>query len=123
MPPKAVTSQHKGRVKGTLKAILKKKGKVLKMARERMITRTVTATVVTVMGVEVSTAKAFTEDVVLTGIFKDKADMLKAIKKSDSGDKVYAAVVSTRTEETLYGMSETEFMKYAKALPPRSKAD
>ena len=93
------------------------------MSRERMITRTVTATVATVIGVEVSTAKAFTEEVVLTGIFKDNADMLKAIKKSESGDKVYATIVSTRTEETLYGMPGTEFMKYAKVLPPRTKAD
>ena len=88
-----------------------------------MITRTVTATVATVMVVEIKTAKAYTTEITMTGIFKDNADLLKAIKKNDNDEMVFAAIVSTRTEETLYGMSESEFMKYAKVLPPRTKAD
>ena len=88
--------------------------------REKMITRTVTATVATVMGVEISTAKAFTEEITLTGSFKDNADLLKAIKKQDSSEKVYATIISTKEQETLYGMPESEFMKYAKVLPPRT---
>ena len=84
-----------------------------------MITRTVTATVATVMVVEIKTAKAFTTEFTMTGIYKDNADLLKAIKKNDTDELVYAAIVSTRTEETLYGMPETEFMKYARVLPPR----
>ena len=90
------------------------------MSRERMITRTVSATVATVMAVEIKTAKAFTTEFTMTGIYKDNADLLKAIKKNDSDVLVYAAIVSTRTEETLYGMPESEFMKYAKVLPPRA---
>ena len=87
--------------------------------REKMITRTVTATVVTVMGGEIATAKAFTKEFTLTGNFKDNADILKAIKKNDTDEIVYAAIVSTETKETLYGMSESVFMRNAKELPPR----
>ena len=71
--------------------------------REKMITRTVTATVVTVMAVEMATAKAFTTQFTLTGNFKDNADILKAIKKNDTDEIVYAAIVSMETKETLYG--------------------
>ena len=55
----------------------------------------------------------------LTGSFKDNADILKAIKKQFDGQVVYAAVVNVEEKETLYGITESEFMKYAKELPPR----
>ena len=87
--------------------------------REKMITRTVSATVVTVMAVEMATAKAFTTQFTLTGNFKDNADILKAIKKNDTDEIVYAAIVSMETKETLYGMPESVFMQYAQELPPR----
>lgn len=87
--------------------------------KEKMITRTVTATVATVMCVEIATAKAFTTEFTLTGSFKDNADILKAIKKNDTDEIVYAAIISTETKETLYGMTESDFMRYAKELPPR----
>ena len=87
--------------------------------REKMITRTVTATVATVMCVEIATAKAFITEFTLTGNFKDNADILKAIKKNDTAEIVYAAIVNTETKETLYGMPESVFMQYAKELPPR----
>ena len=89
------------------------------MAREKMVTRTVSATVVNVMCVEIATAKAFTTEITLTGAFKDNADILKTLKKNDTAELVYVAIVSTEVKETLYGMTESEFMKYAKELPPR----
>ena len=55
----------------------------------------------------------------MTGSFKDNADILKAIKKQFDGQIVYAAVVNVEEKDTLYGMTESEFMKYAKELPPR----
>lgn len=89
------------------------------MSRERMITRTVTATIANVMVVEIKTAKAYTTQIALTGSYKDNNDILKTLKKNDNEELVYAAIVSTETKETLYGMPESEFMKYAKELPPR----
>ena len=84
-----------------------------------MITRTVTATIANVMVVEIKTAKAYTTQIALTGSYKDNNDILKTLKKNDNEELVYAAIVSTETKETLYGMPESEFMKYAKELPPR----
>ena len=89
------------------------------MAREKMVTRTVTATVAKVMVVEIASAKAYTTEITLTGVFKDNADLLKTLKKNDTNELVYVAIVSTETKETLYGMPESEFIKYAKELPPR----
>ena len=89
------------------------------MAREKMVTRTVSATIAKVMVVEIKTAKAYTIEFTLTGAFKDNNDILKTLKKNDNEELVYAAVVSTEVKETLYGMPESEFMKYAKELPPR----
>ena len=91
--------------------------------REKMITRTVTATVATVLGIDVATSTAVQEVKTLTGSFKDNADILKAIKKQFDGQVVYAAVVNVEEKETLYGMTESEFMKYAKELPPRKVYD
>ena len=88
--------------------------------KERMVTRTVTAINVTVMGIDTTTAQVVTEVKTLTGTYKDNADMLKAIKKLYDGNVVYACIVSAETVETLYGMPESEFMKYAKVLPPRN---
>ena len=87
--------------------------------REKMITRTVSATVVKVMCVEIATAKAFTTEITLTGAFKDNADILKTLKKNDTAELVYVAIVSAEVKETLYGMPESVFMQYAKQLPPR----
>lgn len=88
--------------------------------KERMVTRTVIAINVTVMGINTTTAQAVTEVKTLTGTYKDNVDMLKAIKKLYDGEIIYACIVSTETVETLYGMPESVFMKYAKVLPPRN---
>ena len=93
------------------------------MAREKMVTRTVSAINVTVMGINTATASAVTEVKVMTGAYKDDADLLKAIKKAYDGEIVWACITSKEIVETLYGMPESEFMKYAKVLPPRTKAD
>lgn len=88
--------------------------------KEKMITRTVSAIEATVLGVNTETAQAVTEVITMTGVYKDNADLLKAIKKVHDGVTVYAAIVSTVEKETLYGMPESLFMQYAKVLPPRS---
>ena len=77
------------------------------------------ALIIVFVAVEIATAKAFTTEFTLTGNFKDNADILKAIEKNDTAEIVYAAIVSTETKETLYGMPESVFMQYAQELPPR----
>ena len=89
------------------------------MKRDKMITRTVTATIVKVLGVNTVTAQAVQETFTMTGTYKTNAELLKAVKEQHDGENVYAAVISTETKDTLYGMPESLFMQYATELPPR----
>lgn len=90
------------------------------MARERMVTRTVSETTVTVMCVNVTTAEM--ENKVYTlGQVSNQSDALKALKKLYETDTFkLVAVVSMEVTEQLYGMTEVEFIKLARKLPPRS---
>ena len=90
------------------------------MARERMVTRTVELSVCEVMCMDTVTAevKIMTYEVG-GGITEEKA-LLKAIKKMHETDNFKCVAISKVTnKEILYGMSETEFIKLAKILPPR----
>lgn len=90
------------------------------MARERMVTRTVSETTVTVMCVNVTTAEM--ENKVYTlGQVSNQSDALKVLKKLYETDTFkLVAVVSMDVTEQLYGMTEVEFIKLARKLPPRS---
>ena len=88
--------------------------------KEKMITRTVVTTEVKVMGIVVAEAKTITSEFTLVGSFKDNDDILKYIKATyEDGTIVYAMVIEVTEQETLYGMTESEFMAHAKQLPPR----
>lgn len=94
------------------------KGKVNKMARERMITRTIKSTEAECMMVDVTNASVFNAKYELVGEFT-KEEFLEAMRKADSEELKIVSVISTATKETLYGMPEEEFMKAATILPPR----
>ena len=89
------------------------------MARVRMVTRTVYATVCECLCMNTDTAEVSKHEFILTGDVDEK-DRLKLVKKTyENGSLVIAKIVSVTTKETLYGMPETEFIKLAKILPPR----
>ena len=88
--------------------------------KERMITRTVSATIANVSGINIKEGKMITEEITMTGIFKNDSELLKAIKEAYDGETVYAVINATEIKETLYGMPESVFMKYANELPPRN---
>lgn len=90
------------------------------MARERMITRTIKETNVSVMCVDVTIGEVFTYDYVLTGEFQKNEDIMKALKKEhETADFKLVNIQSVETVEKLYGMAEADFIKLAKELPPR----
>lgn len=95
------------------------------MARERMVTRTVVATEVNALCLNIETAEPFNKTVILSGTFKDKQAIEKAAKKAiDTDHEKCVTVVEYTEKETLYGMSEQQFIELAKVLPPRdSKAE
>ena len=91
------------------------------MARVRMVTRTITETKVEVMVCNIETATVETEVYTLCGDFTDDKDIIKYLEKHYQRDNAkFGAVNSKFTIEQLYGIEETEFIKLARVLPPRT---
>lgn len=95
------------------------------MARERMVTRTVSTTTVDVLVINIETAEVGTKSFVLgQNMTKDEKTMLNNAQKmldDETGTTLWkcVSIKNIKEEETLYGMTEQDFLKYAKVLPPR----
>lgn len=90
------------------------------MARTPMVTRTMQTTKVSVLCLDIEQGEPFNEVVTLPRTYKSEKDMMKAVSKIIDTDTVKAVhIAASKVEETLYGMSEQEFISYAKILPPR----
>ena len=95
------------------------------MARERMVTRTVGTTTIDVLVINIETAEVGTKSFVLgQNMVKDEKTMLNNAQKmldDETGTTLWkcVAIKNIKEEETLYGMTEQDFLKYAKVLPPR----
>ena len=95
------------------------------MARERMVTRTVSTTTVDVLVINIETAEVETKSFVLgQNMTKDEKTMLNNAQKTlddETGTTLWkcVAIKNIKEEETLYGMTEQDFLRYAKVLPPR----
>lgn len=89
------------------------------MKKERMITRTITSTICTCMAVDITTAEVKDELVILSGEYKtDSERTADAVAQSTDTVKI-VSIKRYEVQETLYGMPESTFMKYATVLPPR----
>lgn len=94
------------------------------MAREKMVTRTITETIASVMYVNVTTASVDYADYRLAGTFDSNEAIMKKLKKDYETEEVKLVnIVNVDTVENLYGMPEAEFMKLAKVLPPRAQSE
>ena len=94
------------------------------MARERMITRTVTTTDFEVMAVNMDSKTVETITVSIpSAVTMHGKQIAKAIDENIPTGFVYVQTVSASTHETLYGMLEDDFIKYAKVLPSRTKTE
>lgn len=86
-----------------------------------MVTRTIVATKALALVADFEN-NALTQEVLTIGGKYDTPDdkeFQKAIKKAYP-DKVVAKVLELTYEETLYGIEESEFLKIARVLPPRT---
>ena len=91
-----------------------------KMARQPQVTRTITTTKAKVLCLDLENEQPFVKEVVLPRTYKDERSMMKKIIPIVESDTVKAVhVQSVVTEETLYGMTEQEFIEQAHILPPR----
>ena len=87
------------------------------MARVRMVTRTVTTQEVTVMCLNIVTAEPENQVYSLPINIKGEEAILKFIRKAyDTETTKAVSIVNVRSEEHLYGMPETEFIKLAKII-------
>lgn len=91
------------------------------VARQPMITRTVTTTKAKVLCLDIEQEKPFVQEVVLPRTYKDERSMLKRIRPLVENENVKVVhVQEVSVEETLYGMTEQQFIDSATKLPPRT---
>ena len=93
------------------------------MARIRMVTRTIEVIEVNALCVDLTTAQTETRTLELTGAgtLSDDA-FLKSLKKTYETDVLKVVAITSRTKrEELYGLTELDFLKYAKKLDPETR--
>lgn len=94
------------------------------MARVPMVTRTIVATKANVMCLDVQAGEPFNKVVTVPRTYKDNEALLKKVKPLIETDSVKAVhIVDTEEIETLYGITEQEFIQHAKVLPPRNSTN
>lgn len=89
------------------------------MARTKMVTRTIVTTKCVALCINVQTAEPYNQDFTLAGAYEDEKKLLKELKKYEDDDHKIVHIVDTEQVETLYGMTEEDFIKYATVFPPR----
>ena len=90
------------------------------MARIPMVTRTIQTTTATVLCLNIKEGEPFNKEVVLPRTYKDEKSMMKVVEKIINTEDVKAVhIVHTEVNETLYGMTEQEFISAAHVLPDR----
>ena len=93
------------------------------MARVPMITRTVVTTKATVLCVNTVAEETVVHVVEVPRTYTDDSKLLKAVKETLDSTLIPVKVISTETVETLYGMTEQNFIELAEKLPPRTKTE
>ena len=91
------------------------------MARTPMVTRTITTTRANVMCLDVQAGEPFNKEITVPRTYKDDETLLKTVKPLVETETIKAVhIVSKTTIETLYGMTEQDFIEHAKVLPERN---
>lgn len=87
-----------------------------------MVTRTIKTTKVNVMCLDINRGEPFNKDVVLPRTYTDDKKLLKKVQELVDNDEVKAVHIVKKEEiETMYGMSEQDFINSAKVLDPATR--
>lgn len=87
------------------------------MARKPMITRTITSTKVHALCMDLYSRQAVEKELVLPRTYKDDTALLKALSKEYDNEMFkVTAILGSVVENNLYGLTEQEFLCYAKKL-------
>ena len=90
------------------------------MARKPMVTRTIVTTKATALCLNITTGEPENITVTVPRTYKDEAKLLKAVQAVAETDELKVVhIVATEEVETLYGMTEQDFILGAIVLPPR----
>lgn len=88
--------------------------------RKPMVTRTMKTMKVNVLCLNIETAEPFNSEVVLPRVITDQKKLMDKVHELVDNEQVKAVhIVDTETVETLYGMTEEDFIQMAEILPPR----
>lgn len=91
------------------------------MARVPMVTRTIIATKANVMCLDVQSGEPSNHVVTVPRTYKDDETLMKKVKPIIETETLKAVNIVGKEEiETLYGMTEQEFISCAKVMPPRN---
>ena len=91
------------------------------MARKPMVTRTITTTKCTLLCVDTVNGEAYNDSIIVPRTYSDEKKLIKVVRSLYNTDEREAVkVIATEVIETLYGMSEADFIQHAEILPPRS---
>lgn len=94
------------------------------MARVPMVTRTIVATKANVMCLDVQAGEPYNKVVTVPRTYKDDEALMKKVRPLLETETLKAVHIVDKEEiETLYGMTEQEFIQYAKVLPSRNGAN
>lgn len=94
------------------------------MARIPMVTRTITTTKAIVMCLDIESGEPCNKSVVVSRTYRDDEALLKKVKEVLETETLKPVHIVGKEEiETLYGMTEQEFIEHAKVLPPRTTSE
>ena len=89
-----------------------------------MVTRTIITTKVNVLCLDIQSAEPFNKVVTLPRTYKDDKKLLKKVEEVVNTDDVKAVhIVDKKEIETLYGMSEQDFIDHATILDPATRKE
>ena len=92
------------------------------MARKPMVTRTITTTKANVLCMDIQSAEPFNKVITLPRTYKDDKTLMKRVWEVVETDNIKAVHIVDKEEvETLYGMSEQEFIEKAVVLDPETR--
>lgn len=91
------------------------------MARVPMVTRTIVTTKVNVMCLDVQVGEPCNKVITVPRTYKDDEALMKKVRPLLETETLKAVHIVDKQEiETLYGMTEQDFIEHAKLLPPRN---
>lgn len=94
------------------------------MAREKMITRTIMETTARIMCLDVKSAEVSINDYKIGGEWSNENSLLEKLQSIYNTDTFKLVHIESVTkEEVLLGITVEDFIRYAKTLPPRTKAE